>query len=155
IAFTDGTVVGAVLDRNGLRPSRYYVTKDDLVIMAWEVGGLDTPPDNILLKERLHPGRIFLVDTVQGRIVADDEIKRELAAAQPYARWLAENLVDIEDLPVAPYLPPPSHEAVLRRQQTFGYTHEDLRLLLAPMALGGEEPLGSMGTDTSLAVLSD
>ena len=155
IAFTDGTVVGAVLDRNGLRPSRYYVTKDDLVIMASEVGVLDIPPENILLKERLHPGRIFLVDTVQGRIVSDEEIKRDLAAAQPYATWLAENLVDIEDLPAAPYLPATSHESVLRRQRTFGYTHEDLRLLLAPMASDGEEAIGSMGTDTSLAVLSD
>ena len=134
IAFTDGSVIGAVLDRNGLRPSRYYVTKDDLVIMASEVGVLDIPPENILIKERLHPGRIFLVDTVQGRIVSDEEIKRDLARAQPYAEWLEGNLVDIEDLPAAPYLPPPSHETVLRRQQTFGYTDEDLRLLLAPMA---------------------
>jgi glutamate synthase (NADPH/NADH) large chain len=155
IAFTDGQVIGAILDRNGLRPSRYYVTKDDLVIMASEVGVLDIPAENILIKERLHPGRIFLVDTVQGRIVSDEEIKRDLEASQPYSRWLAENMVDIEDLPEAPYLPPPSHETVLRRQQTFGYTHEDLRLLLAPMALGGEEAIGSMGTDTSLAVLSD
>jgi len=155
IAFTDGTVVGAVLDRNGLRPSRYYVTKDDLVIMASEVGVLEVEPENILLKERLHPGRIFLVDTVQGRIVSDEEIKGDLAAAQPYATWLAENLVDIEDLPAAPYLPPTSHESVLQRQRTFGYTHEDLRLLLAPMASNGEEAIGSMGTDTALAVLSD
>jgi glutamate synthase (NADPH/NADH) large chain len=155
IAFTDGTIVGAVLDRNGLRPSRYYVTKDDLVIMASEVGVLDIPPENILIKERLHPGRIFLVDTVQGRIVTDEEIKGELASAHPYATWLAENLVDIEDLPEPPYLPATSHESVLRRQRMFGYTHEDLRLLLAPMALNGEEAIGSMGTDTSLAVLSD
>src|SRR5436189_3371732 len=155
IAFTDGSVIGAVLDRNGLRPSRYYVTKDDLVIMASEVGVLDVPPENILLKERLHPGRIFLVDTVQGRIVSDEEIKRDLARAQPYGEWLANNLIDIEDLPAAPYLPLPSHETVLRRQQTFGYTHEDLRILLAPMATNGEEPIGSMGTDTSLAVLSE
>ena len=155
IAFTDGSVIGAVLDRNGLRPSRYYVTKDDLVIMASEVGVLDIPPENILIKERLHPGRIFLVDTAQGRIVSDDEIKKDLARAQPYAEWLKGNLVDIEDLPAAPYLPPPSHETVLRRQQTFGYTHEDLRLLLAPMAARGEEAIGSMGTDTALAVLSD
>src|SRR5262245_62403864 len=102
--------------------------------MASEVGVLDIPPADVLVKERLHPGRIFLVDTVQGRIVSDDEIKRELAQAQPYARWLADNLVDIEDLPAAPYLPPHSHEAVLRRQQMFGYTHEDPRLLLAAMA---------------------
>jgi glutamate synthase (NADPH/NADH) large chain len=155
IAFTDGTVIGAVLDRNGLRPSRYYVTKDDLVVMASEVGVLDIPPEDVLVKERLHPGRIFLVDTARGRIVSDDEIKRELAAAQPYARWLAEHLVDIDDLPPAPYLPPLSHEAVLRRQQVFGYTQEDLRLLLGPMASVGEEPVGSMGTDTALAVLSD
>jgi glutamate synthase (NADPH) large chain len=155
IAFSDGRVIGAVLDRNGLRPSRYYVTKDGLVIMASEVGVLDIPPENVLLKERLHPGRIFLVDTEQGRIVSDEEIKRDLAAAEPYAQWIAENVVDIEDLPDAPYLPPPSPEAVLRRQQAFGYTHEDLRLLLAPMANGGEEAIGSMGTDTSLAVLSD
>jgi glutamate synthase domain-containing protein 2/glutamate synthase domain-containing protein 1/glutamate synthase domain-containing protein 3 len=155
IAFSDGRVIGAVLDRNGLRPSRYYVTKDGLVIMASEVGVLDIPPENVLLKERLHPGRIFLVDTEQGRIVSDEEIKRDLAAAEPYAQWIAENVVDIEDLPDAPYLPPPSPEAMLRRQQAFGYTHEDLRLLLAPMANGGEEAIGSMGTDTSLAVLSD
>ena len=155
IAFTDGSVIGAVLDRNGLRPSRYYVTKDDQVIMASEVGVLDIPPENILIKERLHPGRIFLIDTEQGRIVSDEEIKRNLARAQPYAEWLKGNMVDIEELPVAPYLPPPSHETVLRRQQAFGYTDEDLRLLLAPMASKGEEAVGSMGSDTSLAVLSD
>src|SRR6266852_885308 len=123
--------------------------------MASEVGVLDIPPENILIKERLHPGRILLIDTVQGRIVSDDEIKRDLARAQPYAAWLSGNLIDIEDLPRAPYLPPPSHETVLRRQQIFGYTQEDLRVLLAPMAALGEEPVGSMGTDTALAVLSD
>ncbi len=155
IAFTDGTVIGAVLDRNGLRPSRYYVTKDDLVIMASEVGVLDIPEENILLKERLHPGRIFLVDTAQGRIIADEEIKRELASAEPYAEWLSANMVRLEDLPHAPLLPSPDHETVLNRQRTFGYTLEDLRILLAPMATGGEEAIGSMGTDTALAVLSD
>jgi glutamate synthase (ferredoxin) len=154
IAFCDGTVIGAVLDRNGLRPSRYYVTRDDLVVMASEVGVLDIPPEDIVLKERLHPGRIFLVDTARGRIVSDEEVKRELAAAHPYKEWL-QHLVDIDDLDAAPYLPPPSHETVLQRQQLFGYTHEDLRLLLAPMATTGEEALGSMGTDTSLAPLSD
>jgi glutamate synthase (ferredoxin) len=154
IAFSDGTVIGAVLDRNGLRPSRYYVTKDDLVIMASEVGVLDVPPEDIVLKERLHPGRIFLVDTARGRIVSDDEVKRELAAAHPYKEWLS-HLIDINDLDPAPYLPPPSHETVLQRQQLFGYTHEDLRVLLAPMAGTGEEAIGSMGTDTSLAALSD
>ncbi|PYR34892.1 MAG: glutamate synthase large subunit, partial [Acidobacteria bacterium] len=155
IAFTDGRVIGAVLDRNGLRPSRYYVTKDGLVIMASEVGVLDIPAEDILLKERLHPGRLFLVDTVQGRIVSDDEVKRELAAAHPYGRWLDEHLVDIEDLPAAPHLPRLSHERIVQRQQLFGYTQEDLGILLAPMAAKGEEPIGSMGTDTSLAVLSD
>src|SRR5262249_27693064 len=155
IAFTDGRVIGAVLDRNGLRPSRYYVTKDGLVVMASEVGVLDIPAEDILLKERLHPGRLFLVDTVKGRIVSDDEVKRELAAAQPYRRWLADHLIDIEDLPPAPHLPPPSHERIVQRQQLFGYTQEDLAILLAPMATKGEEPVGSMGTDTSLAVLSN
>src|SRR5262245_6815277 len=155
IAFTDGSVIGAVLDRNGLRPSRYYVTKDDLVIMASEVGVLDIPAEDILLKERLHPGRLFLVDTVQGRIVSDEEVKRDLAAAAPYGRWLAEHLIDIEDLPPAPHLPPLSHERIVQRQQLFGYTQEDLAILLGPMAVKGEVPVGSMGTDTSLAVLSD
>jgi glutamate synthase (NADPH/NADH) large chain len=154
IAFTDGTVIGAVLDRNGLRPSRYYVTKDDLVIMASEVGVLDVPPENILIKERLHPGRIFLVDTARGRIVSDEEVKRELASAHPYGEWLS-HLVDIKDLPPAPHLPLPSRETVRRRQQLFGYTDEDLRVLLAAMGTTGEEPLGSMGTDTALAALSD
>jgi glutamate synthase (ferredoxin) len=155
IAFTDGTVIGAVLDRNGLRPSRYYVTTDDLVIMASEVGVLDIPPEQIRLKERLHPGRIFLVDTAQGRIVDDEEIKHTFASERPYAEWLRQHLIDIEDLPPAPYSLPPDHETVVTRQQTFGYTHEDLRILLGPMAQNGEEPVGSMGTDTALAVLSD
>jgi glutamate synthase (ferredoxin) len=154
IAFSDGTVIGAVLDRNGLRPSRYYVTKDDVVVMASEVGVLDIPPEDIVIKERLHPGRIFLVDTARGRIVSDEEVKRELAAAEPYKTWLA-HVIDIDDLDPAPYLPAPSHETVTQRQQLFGYTHEELRLLIAPMATGGEEAIGSMGTDTSLAALSD
>ncbi len=154
IAFTDGTVIGAVLDRNGLRPSRYYVTKDDLVVMASEVGVLDIPPENILVKERLHPGRIFLVDTAQGRIIDDEEIKAQLAAEQPYAEWLARHSVRLADLPARP-APPADHETVLNRQIAFGYTHEDLRLLLGPMATRGEEPVGSMGTDTALAVLSN
>jgi glutamate synthase (ferredoxin) len=154
IAFTDGTVIGAVLDRNGLRPSRYYVTKDDMVVMASEVGVLDIAPDNILVKERLHPGRIFLVDTAQGRIIDDEEIKAQLAAEHPYADWLRDNLVRLEDLPEPP-APAPDHETVLHRQIAFGYTHEDLRILLAPMATKGEEPVGSMGTDTALAVLSN
>jgi glutamate synthase (NADPH/NADH) large chain len=154
IAFTDGRVIGAVLDRNGLRPSRYYVTKDDLVIMASEVGVVDVEPQDVLVKGRLAPGKIFLVDTAQGRIVDDNEIKQELAAAKPYREWLDANLIDIDDLPAA-RAEKPEHEAVLKRQQAFGYTQEDLRFLIAPMAEKGEEPIGSMGTDTALAVLSD
>ena len=154
IAFTDGTVIGAVLDRNGLRPSRYYVTKDDLVIMASEVGVLDVPPENVLMKERLHPGRIFLVDTAQGRIIDDEEIKAQLAAERPYGEWLAQNQVRLEDLAPAP-VTESDHASILTRQLAFGYTHEDTRVLLAPMARQGEEPIGSMGTDTALAVLSD
>src|SRR6185295_7485384 len=153
IAFTDGTMIGAVLDRNGLRPSRYYVTKDDLVIMASEVGVLDVPPENILVKGRLQPGRIFLIDTSKGRIVDDEEIKRDLAAEHPYQEWLDTHLVDIDDLPTARAVEP-DHETVLKRQLAFGYTQEDLRVLIGPMAVNGEEPVGSMGTDTSLAVLS-
>ncbi|MEQ1574540.1 MAG: glutamate synthase large subunit [Vicinamibacterales bacterium] len=154
IAFSDGTVIGAVLDRNGLRPSRYYVTKDDLVIMASEVGVLDIPAEDVLVKERLHPGRIFLVDTVKGRIVDDEELKRELSSALPYRKWLDEHLVDIDDLPEGPE-EHPDHETVFTRQQAFGYTQEDLRLLIGPMAVAGEEPIGSMGTDSALAVLSE
>src|SRR5262245_11955461 len=148
IAFTDGTRIGAVLDRNGLRPSRYYVTKDDLVIMASEVGVLDVEPENVRVKGRLHPGRIFLVDTEQGRIVDDDEIKGALAAERPYARWLEEHLIDIDDLPSA-RAEQPEHDTVFQRQQAFGYTQEDLRILLSPLAVNGEEALGSMGTDTA------
>jgi glutamate synthase (ferredoxin) len=155
IAFTDGTVIGAVLDRNGLRPSRYYVTKDGLVVMASEVGVLDIPPERVLLKERLHPGRIFLVDTAQGRIIDDAELKRTYAAQHPYGEWLKTYLKPLESLPEPPHVPEPDHETVLQRQQVFGYTHEDLRILLGPMAVNGEEPVGSMGTDTSLAVLSN
>ena len=121
--------------------------------MASEVGVLDIPPEDVLVKERLRPGRIFLVDTSKGRIVDDEEIKRELAGLHPYREWLDANLIDINDLPPA-RAEQPEHESVLQRQQAFGYTQEDLRLLIAPMALNGEEPVGSMGTDTSLAVLS-
>ncbi len=154
IAFTDGTVIGAVLDRNGLRPSRYYVTKDGLVIMASEVGVLDIPPENVLLKERLHPGRIFLVDTAQGRIIDDEEIKAQLAADRPYGAWLEQHTVHLDDV-ASVHVSEADHASVLTRQIAFGYTHEDVRLLLAPMAKNGEEPIGSMGTDTALAVLSD
>ncbi len=155
IAFTDGTVIGAVLDRNGLRPSRYYVTKDGMVVMASEVGVLDIPPERVLIKERLHPGRIFLVDTAKGRIIDDAELKHTYATQHPYGEWLKTYLKPIESLPEPPSVPEPDHETVLERQLAFGYTHEDLRILLGPMAVNGEEPVGSMGTDTSLAVLSN
>ncbi len=155
VAFTDGIRIGATLDRNGLRPSRYYVTKDDLVVMASEVGVLDIEPERVLMKGRLQPGRMFLVDTSQGRIIGDDEIKREMAAAAPYGTWLKENLVKLSDLPAPPSVIEPDHETVLRRQEEFGYTSEDLKVLVAPMANDGVEATGSMGTDTPLAVLSN
>jgi glutamate synthase (ferredoxin) len=155
IAFTDGVRIGASLDRNGLRPSRYYVTKDDLVIMASEVGVLDVPPENIAQKGRLQPGRMFYIDTEQGRIVADEEIKAEIASAQPYRQWLNQHLLPLETLPGPAQLPEPDHSTVLQRQQAFGYTFEDLRIIMLPMARDGVEPVGSMGTDTPLAVLSN
>ena len=155
ISFTDGTIIGAVLDRNGLRPSRYTVTKDDLVILASETGVIDVAPENVLFKERVHPGKMFLVDTAQGRIIDDAEIKDGLAAAEPYGDWLAEHLIAIEDLPDAADVPLPDPGTVKRRQQMFGYTEEDLKLIVAPMARQGEEPIGSMGNDAALAVLSD
>jgi glutamate synthase (ferredoxin) len=156
IAFTDGTVVGAVLDRNGLRPSRYYVTKDDLVIMASEVGVLDVPPERVLEKRRLQPGRMFLVDTSEGRIISDEEIKQQMAEARPYKKWLKDNLVHFGDLPNVPEKEPPvNHRATLQRLQVFGYSFEDLKINLGPMAQNSIQPVGSMGTDTPLAVLSD
>src|SRR4051794_8835982 len=153
IAFTDGTVIGAVLDRNGLRPSRYWVTDDDLVIMASEAGVIDIPPHRVVHKGRLQPGRMFLVDTAEGRIVDDAEIKATLAAAEPYPEWLHAGEVELADLPEREHVVY-SHGSVLRRQQVFGYTHEELKIILAPMARTGAEPIGSMGTDTPIAVLS-
>jgi glutamate synthase domain-containing protein 2/glutamate synthase domain-containing protein 1/glutamate synthase domain-containing protein 3 len=155
IAFTDGKKIGAVLDRNGLRPSRYYVTKDDLVIMASEVGVLDVPTDRVLQKGRLQPGRMFLVDTEEGRIVADEELKQKIATEQPYRKWLDNNLIRLKDVPDPGVLPEPQHDTVVQRQLAFGYTFEDLRVLMLPMARSGTEALGSMGTDTPLAVLSN
>ena len=153
VCFSDGTVVGAVLDRNGLRPSRIWVTDDGLVVMASEVGVLDIDPARVVKRMRLQPGRMFLVDTAQGRIIADEEIKAELAAEHPYAEWLETEQFHLDDLPQGPYIRMPHHRVVLR-QQAFGFTYEELNLLVAPMARTGLEPLGSMGTDTPIAVLS-
>ncbi|MGZ4626773.1 MAG: glutamate synthase central domain-containing protein, partial [Kineosporiaceae bacterium] len=152
VAFTDGTVIGAVLDRNGLRPGRWWHTKDDLVVLASEVGVLDIPQEKVVRKGRLKPGRMFLVDTSVGRIVSDEEVKGGLAAEQPYDGWLHAGLVQLPSLPERRRARP-SHESVVRRQQLFGYTEEDLRVLLTPMASSGTEPIGSMGTDTPIASL--
>ena len=153
VCFSDGTVVGAVLDRNGLRPSRIWVTQDGLVVMASESGVLDLDPATVIQRLRLQPGRMFLVDTAQGRIIADEEIKAELAAEHPYRQWLATEQFHLDDLPQGPYIRMPHHRVVLR-QQAFGYTYEELSMLVAPMARAGLEALGSMGTDTPIAVLS-
>ena len=153
VCFSDGTVVGAVLDRNGLRPSRIWVTQDGLVVMASESGVLDLDPATVVQRLRLQPGRMFLVDTAQGRIIADEEIKAELAAEHPYRQWLETEQFHLDDLPQGPYIRMPHHRVVLR-QQAFGYTYEELSMLVAPMARAGLEALGSMGTDTPIAVLS-
>lgn len=159
IAFTDGTAIGAVLDRNGLRPSRYYVTKDDLVVMASEAGVLPIEPERVALKGRLQPGRMFLVDMQQGRIVADEEIKTKIVTAHPYRQWIDRHMVELAQLkaPVGTIetTPQPNLTTVIQRQIAFGYTFEELRLLLTPMARDGVEAVGSMGADTPLAVLSD
>ena len=155
IGFTDGKAIGALLDRNGLRPSRYWVTKDDLVIMGSEAGVLDIPPGDVVRKGRLEPGKMFLVDLEQGRIVDDDELKHEIATAKPYGKWLDEFMPSLSELPEAPHVPGPDHETLLHRQQAFGYTLEDLKYILMPMGNAGEEAIGSMGTDTPIAVLSD
>jgi len=154
IAFTDGTFIGAVLDRNGLRPSRYYVTKDDLVIMASEAGVLPIEPERIALKGRLQPGRMFLVNMEEGRIVADEEIKSAIAKEHPYREWINQHMVELASVADAPEVPEPDHKTVVSRQQAFGYTFEELRMLLVPMARDGVEAVGSMGTDTPLAILS-
>ena len=158
IAFTDGTVVGAVLDRNGLRPSRYVVTKQGLVVMASEVGVLDIPPGDVIRKDRLQPGRMFLVDTAKGRIIEDEEIKSEMIGRHPWRQWIDESLLRLDALPpVEPGLIPQEHDEAqrFRLEKAFGYTREDLQILMAPMAITGQEAIGSMGTDTPLACLSD
>jgi glutamate synthase domain-containing protein 2/glutamate synthase domain-containing protein 1/glutamate synthase domain-containing protein 3 len=156
LAFTDGRKIGAVLDRNGLRPSRYVVTRDGFVIMASEVGVAEIAPENVVVKERLHPGKIFFIDLEQGRIVGDEEVKREYVARRPYREWVERNRVILSDLPAVDV--PAEHENPEQRfalQQAFGYTNEDLKLLLAPMAVQAKWPIGSMGEDAALACLSD
>ncbi|MFD1831941.1 glutamate synthase large subunit [Streptomyces desertarenae] len=153
VTFTDGTQVGAVLDRNGLRPGRYWVTDDGLVVLSSEVGVLDIDQDRVVRKGRLQPGRMFLVDTAEHRIVEDDEIKASLAAEHPYQEWLDAGIIELGDLPEREHVVH-THASVTRRQQTFGYTEEELRVLLAPMARTGAEPIGSMGTDSPIAALS-
>ncbi|WP_432064912.1 glutamate synthase large subunit [Streptomyces sp. C10-9-1] len=154
VTFTDGTQVGAVLDRNGLRPGRYWVTDEGLVVLSSEVGVLDIDPARVVRKGRLQPGRMFLVDTAEHRIIEDDEIKSALAAEAPYAEWLETGEIELEDLPEREHIVH-THASVTRRQQTFGYTEEELRVLLAPMARSAAEPIGSMGTDSPIAALSE
>ncbi|MBI3994848.1 MAG: glutamate synthase large subunit, partial [Nitrospirae bacterium] len=155
VCFTDGKLVGATLDRNGLRPARYVVTKDDFVVLASETGVLPIRPEEVRTKGRLQPGRMFLVDTAQGRIIDDDEIKADIASRKPYRQWVGTNRINLEDLPEPLNVPQPDHVTLRQRQQAFGYTIEDLKMIMMPMAITGEEPVGSMGTDTPLAVLSD
>jgi glutamate synthase (NADPH/NADH) large chain len=157
IAFTDGTIVGACLDRNGFRPSRYYITKDDNIVLASEAGVLDIPPEEIAQKRRLKPGTILLIDTSEGRIISDQDIKKKIASEHPYQKWLDQNLVSLEELPsieTGMRQKTPDHESILRRQQAFGYTYEDLKIFIAPMSRVGRDPVGSMGQDAPLAVLS-
>lgn len=160
MAITDGVRVAALLDRNGLRPSRYYLTSDGLIVLASEAGVLDIPPEKIIRKDRLRPGRMLLIDTEAGRIVSDEEIKHEMAAQKPYQEWLARHLLKLEDLPAAPKVKPsaatrPEDTTLEMREKVFGYTYEDIRSVILPMARDGVESLGSMGQDTPLAVLSD
>ena len=155
VAFTDGKFIGATLDRNGLRPARYLITDDDLIVMSSEVGVLDIPQERIIKKWRLQPGKMLLVDIEHGRIVSDEELKRDLAAQRPYQDWLDRTQIRLEDITTPADIPTPDNDKLLDRQQAFGYTQEDLKLLLTPMATAGEEALGSMGDDTPLAVLSN
>ena len=155
VVSTDGTKVCAILDRNGLRPSRFLVTKDGLLVMASETGVLGIPDDSVLYKSRIQPGRMFLLDTEEGRIVEDEEIKAQLANQQPYGQWLKHNKVSMDALPEPPQIQGPDFDTLLERQRAFGYTQEELLMILEPMVVSGAEPIGSMGNDTPLAVLSD
>ena len=154
VIFTDGSLVGATLDRNGLRPGRYIITEDGLVVLASEIGVAEIEPSKIVRKGRLQPGKMFLVDTVACRIIEDDEIKAEIAASEPWDNWLGDNRINLRDLPEREHI---AHtpSSVNRRQRTFGYTEEELKILLKPMAIAGAEPLGSMGSDTPIAAISD
>ena len=154
VIFTDGSLVGATLDRNGLRPGRYIITEDGLVVLASEIGVADIDPSKIVRKGRLQPGKMFLVDTVAGRIIEDDEIKAEIAAQEPWDKWVLENTINLRDLPDREHIAHTS-SSVNRRQRTFGYTEEELKILLKPMAIAGAEPLGAMGSDTPIAAISD
>ena len=155
VAFTDGRVIGAKLDRNGLRPGRYLVTNGGLVVMASEAGVLPVKPEDVRMKGRLAPGRMLLVDTEQKRLISDEEVKKQLAARQPYRQWLKENQITLDHLPSPQRVQPTDHETILMRQRAFGYTDEDLKTILLPRRCNAEEPVGSMGIDTPLACLSD
>lgn len=154
IVFSDGNIIGATLDRNGLRPARYIVTKDDLVIMASEVGVIPVLPENILKSGRLQPGKMFLIDLTEGRIIDDEEIKDKIVKQKPYKEWIDQYIVRLEDLPDPPFVHQPDHSTIIERQRIFGYTTEDINLIIKPMVEKGEEPVGSMGDDVSLAILS-
>ena len=147
MAFTDGTIVGACLDRNGFRPSRYYITKDDNIVLASEAGVLDTPSDQIAYKGRLQPGTLLLIDTKQGRIISDQEVKKKIASEHPYRQWLDQNLIPLSELPsVEPRRPEPDHGKILQRQRAFGYTYEDLKIFLSPMSKIGPKDAGIPGS---------
>jgi len=155
MVFTDGRIIGGTLDRNGLRPCRYLVTTDGLAILASEAGVVEFPPEKIRKKGRLRPGHMFLVDTVEGREISDNEIKSKVARRKPYRRWLEENRIELRGLFDAPKLVHSEPETIAQRMRAFGYTSEELRMVLTPMAVNGQEPVGSMGNDTPLAVLSN
>jgi glutamate synthase (NADPH/NADH) large chain len=155
VAFTDGRQIGATLDRNGLRPARYLITNDDIVVMASEMGVLTIPEDKIIKKWRLQPGKMFLIDTEEGRIIDDAELKGQLSESVPYRQWLEESQIIVENLPSEVAAMPPNKQTLLDRQQAFGYTQEDLKNFLIPMVVGGQDPVGSMGMDSPIAVLSD
>ena len=155
MAFTDGIRLGAVLDRNGLRPSRYYVTKDDMVILSSEVGVLDIPPENILIKERIKPGRMLMIDTEKGEIINDEDLKHEVASQEPYEEWIQKHNLTLDMFPEPKITENPEKESLIKRQKSFGYTYEDLKSLIIPMAKDGVDPIGAMGNDSPLAVLSD